>query len=405
MNILQINNTDLPGARFNGYNLQKEFNKIGITTKQLVYEKLSDDSNVISFADSIDTIGIYKDFEYQSSVQSIIFPYGNKIMQMKEFLDADIVHYHLIHNYILSLYDFAAMVSKKRSVWTIHDPWAFTGHCIYPMKCDKYLTGCVNCENLDRTLPMKKDNADNMWKLKKSIYKKLDIDIVVASKWMENIVKTSPLTKHFQRVHLIPFGINLKRYKCDIDRKKYLKRKYNIDRNTICIFFRADKSEYKGLKYIKNMLERLDINKSITLMTVGEKGLLNKFRWKYKVKEYGWINDENELASLYGVADIFLMPSTAEAFGVMAIEAMASSIPVIVMEGTALPDVVNAPECGIAFKRDDVEDFTQKVKWLIEDTEERIRRGKKGRLLAENKYDENVYFNKMLDLYYSIYIK
>ena len=100
MKIIQINNTDLPGARFNGYNLQKNFNSRGINTKQLVYEKLSNDENVITFSDSVNTSDIYREFENRHSIKSIVFPYAHKIMNMREFLDADIVHYHLIHNYI-----------------------------------------------------------------------------------------------------------------------------------------------------------------------------------------------------------------------------------------------------------------------------------------------------------------
>lgn len=150
------------------------------------------------------------------------------------------------------------------------------------------------------------------------------------------------------------------------------------------------------------MLDRLNVNKRVALLTVGEAGLLNRYRLKYKVIDFGWLNNEDEIADLYACSDIFLMPSTAEAFGVMAIEAMASSIPVIVMEGTALPDVVNAPQCGIVFSKNNVGDFVSKVEWLINNAEERLNRGKLCRVLAEERYDENQYFDAMLDLYKDI---
>jgi glycosyltransferase involved in cell wall biosynthesis len=402
MKILQINNTDLPGARFNGYNLLQDFNKKGIWVKQLVYEKYSDNENVISFADSINTLGIYAGFEKKISVHGLVYPYGHKIVAMDEFKAADVVHYHLIHNRIVSLYDFPMMAAKKRSVWTLHDPWVFTGHCIHPMECSKYLTGCNNCEHLERNFPLSEDKSNLLWEIKKEVYRKIDIDIVVASNWMKNLTEKSPLTKHFKRIHVIPFGINLDKYYCDVIRKRQARKKLNIPDDRIALFFRADNSEFKGLKYIKKMLEMLSTDKKLTLLTVGEKGLLNKYRLKYQIKDYGWIHDEAEIADVYAAADIFLMPSTAEAFGVMAIEAMATGIPVIVMEGTALPDVVNAPKCGIAFAKDDVNEFTAIVKRLIENESERVNRGKCSRAFAEKNYDENVYFNKMLKLYSEI---
>lgn len=402
MNILHVNNTDLPGARFNGYNLQKYFNAHCIKTKQLVYEKLSDDDNVISFADRVDTLRVYKKFEYENSLQSLVYPYAHKIMNMIEFREADIVHYHLIHNYILSLYDLPELFSRKKTVWTIHDPWIFTGHCVHPMECKEYLSGCNKCDNLERYFPMLTDNAANMWSIKKQIFSQLDMDIVVASNWMKKIIEESPLTRSFKRVHVIPFGINLDLYKVDETRKATIRKERSISNDNIVLFFRADRSAFKGLHLITRMLDSLQTNKSITLVTVGEKGLLNKYRYKYKVIDYGWVNDEKILSDIYACADIFLMPSTAEAFGVMAIEAMASSVPVVVMEGTALPDVVNAPECGVVFARNNVSDFTAQVKCLIEDDKERKRRGELCRQLAESRYDEEKYFSSMLSLYKKI---
>lgn len=402
MKVIQINNTDLPGARFNGYNLLSYFNETGIDTKQLVYEKLSDNERVISFSDSIDTLEIYKKYESEHSIKSLVFPYAHKIMNMKEFREADIVHYHLIHNYIVSLYDLPLMFKKKKSVWTIHDPWVITGHCIYPMECDKYMSGCTDCPDLSRNFPMIKDNAYMMWMLKKEIFSKLDVDIVVASEWMKNLVQTSPLTNSLKRIHVIPFGINLQLYNVAYNRKLKIRKKLAIDESDIVLFFRADRSPFKGLNIIKKMLENLDVNKKVTIVTVGEAGLLNKYRIKYKVIDFGWINNEHELSDIYASADIFLMPSTAEAFGVMAIEAMASSLPVVVMEGTALPSIVDAPRCGISFKKDDINDFTEKIERLIENDLERIHRGNLSRQLAERKYDEKIYFDKMLHLYKSI---
>lgn len=400
MKVLQINNTDLPGARFNGYNLMTKGLSDGVAMKQLVLDKYSDSPNVVSFRDSVGTASLYFDYEESRSIRNIIIPYGQKICRMKEFLEADIVHYHLIHNGILSLFDLPKLLAMKLSVWTIHDPWIFTGHCIYPMECKKYLTGCMNCDHLERNFPMKEDQAHLMWEIKKQIFQSVDCDIVVASPWMRDLIQNSPLTRHWNKLHLIPFGVDLQLY--SPGKRKSAREKLGLDENDIVLFFRADRSEYKGLKYIKAMLTRLNTPQKIVLMTVGEAGLLNKFRFKYKVLDFGWLNDENKLSEIYAAADIFLMPSTAEAFGVMAIEAMASGLPVLVMDGTALPSVVDAPNCGIVFAKNDIDDFTFKTEALICDETDRLKRGKLCRELAESNYDEKIYFDKMLTLYSNI---
>lgn len=108
---------------------------------------------------------------------------------------------------------------------------------------------------------------------------------------------------------------------------------------------------------------------------------------------------EEKIAELYGMADIFLMPSVAKAFGVMAVEAMAAGLPVVVMEGTALSSVVDAPRAGGVFCRGNIEEFTAIIESLIVYAEKRHAIGKKCRRLAEAEYDEKLYFARMLDLY------
>ena len=153
------------------------------------------------------------EFHNKISMQSVVYPFGELIAESEEFKEADIVHYHLIFNYFMSLYSFKKLTEMKPTVWTLHDPWALTGHCVYPVDCKGWLTGCKKCPYLDRYSPLKEDNASSIWNIKKEIYKDLDIDIVVASQWMYNMVKKSPLTKHFERIHLIPFGVDIVTWK------------------------------------------------------------------------------------------------------------------------------------------------------------------------------------------------
>jgi len=400
MNILHINNTDLPGSRFNGHDLQIDLNKAGHKAYQLVAEKLGNDSNTICFIDSRFFVNrqSYINFEKRLSMHGLIYPYGRKIMSMPQFQQADVVHYHLIHNYIISLFDYKEMVSVKPSVWTIHDPWALTGHCIYPMDCEKWKTGCHTCPYLDTNFPMQHDKASQMWKIKKTVYSELDVDIVVASKYMLDLVKQSPLMSSFERIHLIPFGIKLEKFTLKKS-KKEIKKEFGIPEDHFVITFRADRSKFKGLPYIIEMLKRLNPSKPITLLTVGQKGLLNNFKFKFNVIDYDWITDDNLMAKIYHACDVFLMPSTAEAFGLMAIEAMASSRPIVVFDGTSLPDVTFAPDCGIVVKQGDVAGLCEAVERLMANPEECERRGTLGRQLVEKHYSYDQYFNKLLMLY------
>ncbi len=405
MKIVYVSDNDLAGRRFNGHDLQLYLNNNGHEAYQFVMNKAGTDPHTIPIIEKHLSYFLREkceEFEERISMQSVTYPFGEVIQEKKEFKEADIVHYHLIFNHFMSLYSFKKLAQIKPTVWTLHDPWALTGHCVHPVDCKGWLSGCKGCPYLDRYAPLEEDHASSIWNIKKDIYKDLDIDIVVASQWMYDMVKKSPLTKHFERVHLIPFGIDLELFKRKENRDEIRKR-LGINESNFVIMFRQNPQEWKGFPYIKDMLSRLKTKKPVTILTVGGTGFLDELKSKYQVIEYEWVNDNNLMVELYSASDLFLMPSVAEAFGLMAIEAMACSLPVIVFEGTALPSITFAPECGIAIKKGDINTFVTSVKSLISHPEESKLRGNKGRKLVERYYDVNIYNKRMINLYKDIY--
>jgi glycosyltransferase involved in cell wall biosynthesis len=317
MKILHINDNDLIGRRFNGHDLQIMLNKgNGYSAKQFVVLKSGDNENTIPIVKTEGSAFVKekcREFEERIAMQSVIYPFGEMLFDSEEFKEADIVHYHLIFNNFLSLYSFQKLAKSKPTVWTLHDPWALTGHCVYPVDCKGWLTGCRNCPHLDRYFPLKEDNSASIWNIKKDIYKDLDIDLVVASEWMYEMVKQSPLTAHFKKVHLIPFGIDTNLFKRK-EKRDEIRKGLGIDSDNFVIMFR-EANEWKGIEYIKNMLAKLESERPITILTVGEIGQLENLKGKYKIIECGWVNDNDRMVDLYSSADLFLMPSVAEAFG------------------------------------------------------------------------------------------
>lgn len=400
MNIIHVNNIDLTGARFNGHDMQVSLNKQGISCKQFVIEKLGDNPNTISLVrDNEEPFlrNICKIAESDLSIHSMLYPYGWRLMEHHDFQQADIVHYHLLHNYMISYAMFPELAKTKPSVLTIHDPWLFTGHCIYPMDCTKWEhEQCEACPHLNRHFPLKEDMASYLWRLKKEIFSCMDIDIVVASQWMLDLARRSPITAHIKDVHLIPFGIDTDLF-CDTRDKDVTRAKLGIPSSHVVLFFRSDPSEYKGASYIQEMLDCLAPSHPITLLTVGMIGLIKK--GNHEIVEMGWVNDDEQMADLYGASDIFLMPSVAEAFGLMAIEAMSSGLPIVVFSGTSLPSVTCAPECGIVIENKDANQFARVVERLINNEQERNVRGKLGRTLALKHYRSEDHFRKLLELY------
>jgi glycogen(starch) synthase len=80
----------------------------------------------------------------------------------------------------------------------------------------------------------------------------------------------------------------------------------------------------------------------------------------------GWIGDD-VLHSLYAIADVCVVPSIYEPFGLVALEAMASSCPCIVADTGGLREVVPHDEVGLRFRARDPESLAEMTVRVLDD--------------------------------------
>lgn len=403
MKIVQVNYADLMGHRFNGHDLQLSLNKLGHQACQFVLQKDGTESTTIQLCRHTGTFlqSALKNLEYQMGITNLLFPFGKALAEQPLFKSADIIHYHLIHNNLLSMLDFPHLTDLVPSVWTVHDPWTVTGHCVYPLNCMKWKSGCMNCPNLkDPFFPMQIDNASQMWNIKKQAYQKMNVDIVVTTQFMKDYISNSPLTAHFKHVHKILFGVNVHDF--EGVSQKAAKDTLNIPQDHFVIAFRADPSEIKGHTYLIKMLDSFKPDSPTTVLTVGNAKMPDYITEKYNTVELGWQNDTDTMRNFYAACNVFIMPSLAESFGMMAMEAMAAGRPVIVFENTVLPEITFAPECGIAVPYKSSDGIRAAVERLIQNPDECRRRGEKGKSLVEKHYRYEDYVNRHISLYHEI---
>ncbi len=399
MRVLQIGNIDTEGARFNGSDLHQQLLKRGMDSKLCVWDKRTDDNNtwqMVDFRQRKIVHRTFKSLEKMLSMQSVFYPFSFMLPFDKRFRSVDIVHYHLIHTGYFSLASLPLLTRLKPSIWTLHDPWAITGHCLHPYDCERWKIGCGECPRLETPIAMKRDRTALMWKTKKLLYHASQIDIVVASKWMLNIIEQSPLFSG-SRLHLIPFGLDLNVFRPADPQNA--KKQLGVFPGSTVIAFRATNIEYKGLSFIKECLHRLKTENPVCLLTFNDRGLLDEFRGRYQIIDLGWVDDVDLAVKAYNATDIFLMPSTAEAFGMMAVEAMACGKPVIVFNGTALSEVVFTPQGGIAVPYRDTDALLAALERLVNRAEERLQLGQNALNFARQHYDLKSHVDKMIDLY------
>lgn len=402
MKVLQLNGYESPGSRFSGLSLAKLLKKNGISSTHIIWQRDTEDPNVLSYETPNARLinDMYNRVEQRLGFQSVFYTNAAELMRRKEFLEADLIHFHLIHTNYLSLLDLPAITAAKPTVWTLHDPWAFTGHCIHPFDCQRWRSGCSHCPDLTIPFLANKDSTKLMFSLKKQMFERSSFEIIVGSEWMAEMTESSPLFRNVP-VHLVPFGLDLNSFGNRLGAEA--RKSFGIPEKAIVLGFRAQYCHYKGFEYIDRALDLISEDKDIWLLTTGSTDLLARFQQRFSIKELGWVNDEEIMRNFFAALDIFLMPSTAEAFGVMAIEAMASYCPVIVFEGTSLPGVTLAPEVGISVPSRDADKLALAIQRLISNSDERYLRGQLGRKLAETRYDENQQACKLAEIYRNVF--
>jgi glycosyltransferase involved in cell wall biosynthesis len=122
-------------------------------------------------------------------------------------------------------------------------------------------------------------------------------------------------------------------------------------------------------------------------------GLADSIEWA------GWLGSSEALRDFYHSIDLFVMPSRRESFGVSAIEASASGLPVIASRFGGIPEIVIHNETGLLADPEDIEGFGKAIVSLGENENLRIEMGVKGRKRVEERFDWRSSIKRMTDIY------
>jgi phosphatidylinositol alpha-1,6-mannosyltransferase len=93
-----------------------------------------------------------------------------------------------------------------------------------------------------------------------------------------------------------------------------------------------------------------------------------------------------ELKTYYSKADVFVMPSRQEGFGIVFLEAMAMGTPVIASNHGGVPEIVRDSVTGFLVDQDDIEGLTDRLILLLRDEALRKMIGEAGRKQVEENY-------------------
>jgi N-acetyl-alpha-D-glucosaminyl L-malate synthase BshA len=95
---------------------------------------------------------------------------------------------------------------------------------------------------------------------------------------------------------------------------------------------------------------------------------------------------QSEIREYLSVADLLLLPSLSESFGLTALEAMSCEVPVVATRVGGLPEVVEENGCGYLFEVGDVDSMAEAAARVLSDDAESERLGRRGREIAVSRF-------------------
>ena len=286
------------------------------------------------------------------------------ILKTAEKISPDIIHLHNIHGGFFQTNLVPKLSKIAPVVWTFHDMFPITGHCAYSFECEKWKTGCGNCERLDIYPSIKKDRTKFLWKYKNKIFNSADFTIVTPSNWLKKCVEESFLKN--KDIRLIYNGIDLESFtKTD---KSAARKELELPENKKIILFSANggvKNPFKGGEFVFEAFEKLKNRNDILFLNIGGDGGQNSENWR----DFGYVNDPKTMAKLYSAADIYLFPTLADNCPLTAIESLACGLPVVTFETGGVPEIVENGKSGFVVEYKNGEKLAEALEKLLDDNE------------------------------------
>lgn len=264
------------------------------------------------------------------------------LLKKIEKINPDIIHLHNVHGYYLNYPMLFQFLSSHNYpvVWTLHDCWAFTGHCPHytASQCFKWVTGCSDCPNLNQYPVSMFDNSRANYQRKSFYFNNVrSLTLVPVSNWLSKELKRSFLKSN--RLVTIPNGVNVSLYR-PIDSN--VREKYGVGSDFMVLAVATWWTKAKGFEEFIQLANIVKDDVKILMVGVSKKQMKLLPSNIIGVQR---TENVNELVQLYSAADIYVNFSIEESFGLTTAESLSCGTPVLVYDSTACPDIV-VPEVG-----------------------------------------------------------
>lgn len=276
-----------------------------------------------------------------------------RLLKRLDEIKPDVVHLHNLHGYYINiemLFNWLA-AQDCRVEWTLHDCWAFTGHCAHftYVGCEQWKTHCAQLERCPQPYVYPKGYSKTSCRVNYSDKKRLftsvpaeRLKLICPSQWLELQVKQSFLKS---------YSLEVRHNK--IDRTIFkptpsnFRDRYGIGERVMILGVASPWTEKKGLLDFFRLATDLDAKRYAVVMVGFSKRQLKNL--PESVIGLSRTESPQELASIYSSADYFFNPTKEDSFPTVNLEAEACGTPVVTYDVCGCSETISSPRsCSVA---------------------------------------------------------
>jgi len=315
---------------------------------------------------------------------------------------AEVYNIHWVAGLVDHSRFFSGLPRHTPVVWTLHDMNPFTGGCHYTLGansviCDRFTGQCGLCPKLGSQL--NDDPSHRAHRRKVAALSGLDpatTRIVATSDWLKREAERSSILGRFQ-VNKIPYGLDTSIFQPRS--KEFARQILDLPVDGKIVIFVADSVEdrRKGFDLLMAALAQINVSEDLTLVTIGA-GRADAFAG-HRVISLGRVDDERMLSLAYSAADVFVMPTRAEAFGQVVFEAMACGTPVVGFDVGGVSDMVRPLRTGLLVPAEDVRALREGILTVLSDGNLKAGMSRECRRVAVSEYGLELQARRYLSVY------
>jgi glycosyltransferase involved in cell wall biosynthesis len=231
-------------------------------------------------------------------------------------------------------------------------------------------------------------------------YLKTQTSFIAISKDVEDYLYNN-ITGFKPRILYLPNAIDINRF----GQKRVYKRNLKQGIKIVSIANLVPKKNHIILLEIVEILLQWNIQVTIDVFGHGPlKAFLEEQVELRKLTNFIFFRGSvGEIPQKLALADLYLHPALYEPFGLVLLEAMASGLPVVSMDGFGNRELIIDGENGyLLANRAPAIKFAEKIRWLIEHPDDYIAMGMAARKFSE-KYDIESYTEKLIQFYQELH--